>query len=75
MATLLSQKKEPGSCKVVNITGTQASRLLEMGITPGIDLKVIRSAPLGFPIEVKVRGYLLSLRKAEAECIEIENER
>jgi ferrous iron transport protein A len=75
MATLLSQKKEPGLCKVVQITGLQASRLLEMGITPGINLKVIRTAPLGFPIEVKVRGYLLSLREAEAQCIEIENER
>jgi Fe2+ transport system protein FeoA len=75
MATLLSHKKEPGSCKVVHITGPQASRLLEMGITPGIDLKVIRTAPLGFPIEVKVRGYLLSLREAEAQCIEIEDER
>lgn len=74
MAKLLSEKKEPGSCKVVNITGNQASRLLEMGITPGLELKVIRSAPLGFPVEVKVRGYLLSLREAEAKCVEIEDQ-
>lgn len=73
MAKLLSEKKKPGSCKVLNITGSQASRLLEMGITPGIDLKIIRSAPLGFPIEVKVRGYLLSLRESEAKCVEIED--
>lgn len=71
MATLLSEKKEPGSCTVKNITGNQASRLLEMGITPGVALQVIRSAPLGFPVEVKVRGYLLSLRESEAKCIEI----
>lgn len=47
-------------------------RLLEMGLTPGSEVEVVRTAPLGFPIEVKIRGYLLSLRKSEAECIEVE---
>lgn len=46
-------------------------RLLEMGLTPGTAIEIIRSAPLGFPIEIKIRGYLLSLRKSEAQCIEI----
>ncbi|MFN1836222.1 ferrous iron transport protein A [Balneola sp. MJW-20] len=73
MPKLLSDKKKPGSCKVVNIQGEQASRLLEMGITPGIELKIIRTAPLGFPIEIKIRGYLLSLRESEARCILIED--
>jgi ferrous iron transport protein A len=47
-------------------------RLMEMGLTPGSKIEVVRAAPLGFPIEVKVRGYSISLREAEAECVEIE---
>lgn len=70
--TTMSSSLTQGSYKVTSIHGNQASRLLEMGITPGITLQLIRSAPTGFPIEVKLRGYLLSLRKSEAECIEVE---
>src|SRR5262245_10640661 len=44
-------------------------RLLELGVTPGAALEVIRFAPLGDPIEVRVRGYHLSLRRREAEAI------
>ena len=47
-------------------------RLMEMGLTPGVRVTVKRVAPLGDPIEVTVRGYELSLRKADAEMIEIE---
>ena len=47
------------------------ARLEEMGMTPGEKVEVIRYAPLGDPIEVKVRGYLLSLRKEEADLIEV----
>ncbi|MTI86830.1 MAG: ferrous iron transport protein A [Balneolaceae bacterium] len=72
MPLLLSEKTDPGVCQIRNITGSNAPRLLEMGITPGISIEVIRSAPLGFPIEIKLRGYSLSLRKSEAQCIEIE---
>lgn len=68
----LSDQKEPGSVTIKNIEGPEALRLLEMGLTPGKKLDIVRAAPTGFPIEVKVRGYLLSLRKSEAECIEIE---
>ena len=46
-------------------------RVEEMGITPGEPIEVIRYAPLGDPIEVKIRGYLLSLRKEEADLIEV----
>lgn len=46
-------------------------RIEEMGITPGEQVEVIRYAPLGDPIEIKVRGYLLSLRKEEADLIEV----
>lgn len=55
-----------------NVTGPESVRLLEMGVTPGATIQILRTAPLGFPIEIKIRGYLLTLRKAEAECVEIE---
>jgi ferrous iron transport protein A len=47
-------------------------RLLTMGLTPGTELTVTRLAPLGDPIEVQVRGYSLSLRKDEAEVLQVE---
>ena len=43
-----------------------------MGITPGVDVKVIKVAPLGDPVEINVRGYELSLRKEEAARIEVQ---
>lgn len=72
MSLKLADIKEPKTVRVVNIVGSDAVRILEMGITPGVELEILRMAPLGFPIEIKVRGYLLSLREAEATCIEIE---
>lgn len=47
-------------------------RLLAMGITKGTEVKVVRVAPLGDPIEIKIRGFNLSLRKAEAEAVLVE---
>jgi len=47
-------------------------RIMDMGITKGIDVYVRKVAPLGDPVEVTVRGYELSLRKADAEMIEVE---
>ena len=49
--------------------GPVALRLLEMGVVPGAPVCVIKSAPLGDPIEVRVRGYHLALRRAEAHAI------
>ncbi|MCW9708571.1 FeoA family protein [Fodinibius salsisoli] len=72
MSILLSEQKQNGKKTIADVTGPKAARLLEMGLLPGTTVEVIRSAPLGFPIEIKVRGYLLTLRKEEAECIEIE---
>jgi ferrous iron transport protein A len=46
-------------------------RLMDMGITPGVAIKVVKVAPLGDPLEVTVRGYELSLRKDEAAHIEV----
>ncbi|ODS01393.1 iron transporter FeoA [Methyloceanibacter methanicus] len=47
-------------------------KLLAMGLTPGTELSVVRVAPLGDPVEIKVRGFSLSLRKAEADALKIE---
>lgn len=62
------------SAKVVKLTGEGAikRRIMDMGITKGTELIVRKVAPLGDPIEITVRSYELSLRKADAERIEVE---
>lgn len=52
-----------------NLTGVLKRRLIDMGITPGIIIKVIKTAPLGDPIEIMLRGYKLSIRRSEAKRI------
>lgn len=52
--------------------GPVKRRIMDMGITRGVDLHVRKVAPLGDPMEVNVRGYELSVRKADAEMIEVE---
>ncbi|HIS05631.1 MAG TPA: ferrous iron transport protein A [Candidatus Fimenecus stercoravium] len=63
-----------GDCKVVKLHGEGAvkRRIMDMGITKGVGIHVRKVAPLGDPVEVTVRGYELSLRKADAEMIEVE---
>ena len=63
-----------GKAKVVRIHGEGAvkRRIMDMGITRGVEVVVRKAAPLGDPIEITVRGYELSLRKADAESIEVE---
>lgn len=46
-------------------------KLLAMGMTPGTAFKIVRKAPLGDPIEIQIRGYLISLRKQEADIIKV----
>ncbi len=60
--------------KVAKLTGTGPvkRRIMDMGITKGIEVFVRKVAPLGDPVEVTVRGYELSLRKADAEMIQVE---
>ncbi|REJ70554.1 MAG: iron transporter [Planctomycetota bacterium] len=60
--------------RVVEVDGGDAIgiRLLEMGLTPGVELSVLGTAPLGDPMEIEVRGYRLSLRKSEAARISVE---
>lgn len=62
------------TCKVVKLHGEGAvkRRIMDMGITKGVEVHIRKIAPLGDPVEVTVRGYELSLRKADAEMIEVE---
>lgn len=58
--------------KKLNGSGPIRRRIMDMGITKGVSVFVRKVAPLGDPVEVTVRGYELSLRKADAEMIEVE---
>lgn len=60
--------------RVGQVSGTDeiAVRLMEMGIIPGTEVKLLGRAPLGDPLEIEVRGYRLSIRQAEAARVEIE---
>ncbi len=63
--------------KTVTVTklsgeGSVKRRIMDMGITKGVEIYVRKVAPLGDPVEVTVRGYELSLRKADAEMVEVE---
>ncbi|MBS6600348.1 MAG: FeoA family protein [Clostridium sp.] len=70
----LKEVKVGDTVKVVKLTGQGATkrRIMDMGITKGVEVYVRKVAPLGDPVEVTVRGYELSLRKADAAMIEVE---
>lgn len=70
----LRQAKIGDTVTVVKLHGEGAvkRRIMDMGITKGVEIKVRKVAPLGDPIEITVRGYELSLRKADADMIEVE---
>ena len=70
----LRDAKIGDTVKVVKLHGEGAikRRIMDMGITKGVEIYVRKVAPLGDPIEVKVRDYELSLRNADAEMIEVE---
>ena len=69
----LKQAKVGDTVTVVKLHGEGAvkRRIMDMGITKGVEVHVRKVAPLGDPIEVTVRGYELSIRKADAEMIEV----
>lgn len=71
----LKQAKVGETVKVVKLTGQGAvkRRIMDMGITKGVEIFIRKVAPLGDPVEVTVRGYELSLRKDDASMIEVEN--
>jgi len=64
-----------GTVKAVGGQGALRHRLLEMGLTPGTRVSVVRRAPLGDPMELRLRGYTLSLRAEEAAQIEVVSDR
>lgn len=70
----LRQIKIGATARVVRVHGEGAlrRRIMDMGITRGVEIYVRKAAPLGDPIEIRVRGYELTLRKADAEMIEVE---
>ena len=63
-----------GAGRVLRVAGASevSRRLLEMGVTPGVQIVCLGVAPLGDPLEFELRGYRLSLRRSEAQQIEIE---
>ena len=69
----LRDAKVGDTVKVVKLLGEGATkrRIMDMGITKGVEIHVRKVAPLGDPMELSVRGYELSVRKADAEMIEI----
>ena len=70
----LKDVKVGATAKVVKLHGEGAikRRIMDMGITKGVELYVRKVAPFGDPIEIYVRGYELSIRKADAEIVEVE---
>ena len=70
----LRESKVGDTVRVVKLHGEGAvkRRIMDMGLTKGVDVQIRKVAPLGDPIEVNVRGYELSIRKADAEMIEVE---
>ena len=71
----LRESKVGDTVRVVKLHGEGAvkRRIMDMGMTKGVDVQIRKVAPLGDPIEVTVRGYELSIRKADAEMIEVES--
>ena len=70
----LKDVKVGDTTRVVKLHGEGAikRRIMDMGITKGVEIYIRKLAPLGDPIEITVRGYELSIRKADAEMIEVE---
>lgn len=71
----LANLKNGDCAKVLSVVGNTpvTKRLMEMGLVPGVSVRVVKSAPFGDPIEIRVRGYSLALRRAEAETIEVQS--
>jgi ferrous iron transport protein A len=61
----------PARVLAIKGTGAVARRLMEMGVVPGAPVRVVKAAPLGDPLEVRVRNYHLALRRSEAETISV----
>ena len=75
--TTLAQLSVGARGRVVRVSQLDeiSARLMEMGLTPGVDVQVLGTAPLGDPIELSLRGYRLSVRRSEAARVEVEEMR
>jgi ferrous iron transport protein A len=73
----LADLKNGESRTVISVSGEDAvsRRLMEMGVIPGVSVRMVKAAPFGDPLEIKVRGYSLALRRNEAQAIEIDGGR
>ena len=71
---VLSEISQGERVRVVQIAGDDglSIRLMEMGLTPGVDMVLLGAAPLGDPLEYEIRGYRLSLRRSEAARVSVE---
>lgn len=63
---------QPARVKKIGGEGSIRRRLMDMGITRGVEIVMVKASPLGDPVEYKLRGYRLSLRKMEAQLVEVE---
>lgn len=74
MKTTLNKIKPNQICKLqsLNITGNLKYRLLDMGLVPNTKIKLIKTAPLGTPLQIELRNYNLSIRKETAQKIQVE---
>ena len=63
---------QQGVVTAIRTAGSMKRRIMDMGITKGVDVFVRKVAPLGDPVEITVRGYELSVRKADADMIQVE---
>ncbi len=72
---LLSQMSLGQKGRILEVAGNGeiCHRLLELGLTPGSMVEMVRFAPLGDPIDIKIRGYHLSLRRHEADVVKVES--
>lgn len=65
---------EPATVERIDVEGRTRRRLVEMGITPGTRVSISRRAPLGDPMEIRLRGYVLTLREEDARKIQVSRE-
>ena len=63
--------RERAQVQAVSGRGAMSVRLLEMGFVPGVEVMLVKRAPLGDPLELRLRGYHVSLRRAEARLVEV----
>jgi ferrous iron transport protein A len=70
----LDQVKAGGQARVVSISGSGriSKRLMEMGVVPGIVITVVKSAPFGDPVQIRLLGYSMAVRRSEAQAVTVE---